>query len=576
MSKATAPASATYIRAKIVGELTLQMPVSIGDGNVIRDQDQKGEIATVVRDHRGWPVIPASSLKGVLRSRLTKLNVDPRLIESIFGRESLRSAGGAPSPDTGLGGRFEFRFASVNSSDDEKPDPLFAEQSVAIDRVTRAAADRQLFARQNVSPGTVFCIEIEGFQVTDEEVQCLLSAFDEFNHADNPICLGSGTANDRGRATWQLKSVQTHTRETVGNWLDKSGDASKIWELAKLVAPTSTKLRAVDTESYLLKIGLRLHFDSWFLVRDPKASKAKHSDGEGADEVDAFPLLDASGHVMLRSRGFRGVFRSQFEKIARTLVSDAGGDPNRPGSHVIVETLFGASGAATACRITDFLDGRVSQQWNGTGDMPNALAAGTKTWLGKREFVAIDRFTGGAADKFKFDCVAAWRPVLEGTLSIELNQLRQRFDWWQEQQRSRNQTVRIGHGKRDQNKDDDSANDSEQEPNSSFSVAAVLGLLFLTVRDLVDGDLTFGYGFGKGFGQCRGEVASVAPGNASSLCQLVGISNEKFHSALDRERLRTPSPDMYASLSPEWRAMWQCCLAEARKWASEFATQDKP
>jgi CRISPR/Cas system CSM-associated protein Csm3 (group 7 of RAMP superfamily) len=68
-------------------------------------------------------------------------------------------------------------------------------------------------------------------------------------------------------------------------------------------------------------------------------------------------------------------------------------------------------------------------------------------------FVAIDRFTGGAADQKKFDALALWQPQFKGRLFLESPQL------WQ------------------------------------------LGWLWMLLRDWREGFITFGYGASKGFGQ---------------------------------------------------------------------------
>lgn len=80
-----------------------------------------------------------------------------------------------------------------------------------------------------------------------------------------------------------------------------------------------------------------------------------------------------------------------------------------------------------------------------------------------QEFVAIDRFTGGAKDQAKFNALALYRPVLEGCLRVHTPALSQ--NGW--------------------------------------------ALLALTLRDLKEGDITFGFGAAKGYGTCTWQTTGT-------------------------------------------------------------------
>jgi hypothetical protein len=77
--------------------------------------------------------------------------------------------------------------------------------------------------------------------------------------------------------------------------------------------------------------------------------------------------------------------------------------------------------------------------------------------------LAIDRFTGGGADGLKFNAQAVYQPVLSGTLRLDVR----RLDLW------------------------------------------ALGLLALTLRDALEGDLTFGFGASKGYGAGHIRVTGI-------------------------------------------------------------------
>ena len=81
--------------------------------------------------------------------------------------------------------------------------------------------------------------------------------------------------------------------------------------------------------------------------------------------------------------------------------------------------------------------------------------------------VAIDRWTGAAAEQLKFNVVSFESCRLAGWLRLDL----------------------------------DDGDDG----------LALAGLLALALRDLCEGDVTFGYGEGKGLGACRAPSRRFTP-----------------------------------------------------------------
>jgi len=110
--------------------------------------------------------------------------------------------------------------------------------------------------------------------------------------------------------------------------------------------------------------------------------------------------------------------------------------------------LFGAAGWPTKVHLTPFV-----------ADKPAKLA--------RQEFIAIDRFTGGGADGLKFDAGYVYQPVLHGVVTLHLG--------------------------------------SPSAPSPEWFV----GLIALVLRDLVEGDLTFGYGAAKGYGACTATLRPI-------------------------------------------------------------------
>jgi len=120
--------------------------------------------------------------------------------------------------------------------------------------------------------------------------------------------------------------------------------------------------------------------------------------------------------------------------------------------------LFGAAGWPTKVHLTPFV-----------ADKPAKLA--------RQEFIAIDRFTGGGADGLKFDAGYVYQPVLHGVVTLHLG--------------------------------------SPSAPSPEWFV----GLMALVLRDLVEGDLTFGYGAAKGYGACTATLRPI--GNSDRAIEFV-------------------------------------------------------
>ena len=298
--------------------------------------------------------------------------------------------------------------------------------------------------------------------------------------------------------------------------------------------PNLTKL-----PSNLLHFDVTLDFESWFLVRDPHKSKKKSEDQDQGDQKDpdAFPRLNGAGHVVNPARSFRGVLRSQAERIASTLNDDAGGDPVRDSSPGIIEVLFGFSGGRTVVHCSQFADPLPSEKVNPQRGLPKSVEEGKSRPLFPREFVAIDRFTGGAAEHLKFDCVAAWQPKLQGVISIDVEDLRKRC-------------LQIS---------------KQNNKTETLTSSAALGLLFLTLRDLIEGDLAFGMGAAKGFGQCRGVVScTLASGDRGTVETVlkgdIVVPADKPTSGGQGIKFAEPWLETLAA----------SCVAAARKWLLSY------
>ncbi len=453
---------------RITGRLQTLSSLHVGSGETVSrpdlvSDDGPVEINGVVTDFDNRPCIPGSALKGNLLAWLRRHIHDNDgccfLLYELFGREPLTVNG---KIDQGCGGRAEFldarlacpRSGPVTLAYWNSSRQTSVEVSVAIDHHTRTAEEKKLIHREIVPPGVTFSVTLQG-ALSEDEVGLLLVGMEGFNHDTDPMTLGAHTANGQGRLSWELAGVEQIGRDEVRTWLqaEKRTMASEIFtpvqaeQCSNLLAAGHGFLKNVATGQQL---NLELAFDGPFVVNDPPtADELKRKKEKSADIPDHRPLRDISGRPCLPEKSVRGALRAQAARIIRTLGGTCCEENSwcTAGVHQLEDTknlcpvcrLFGAPGWKSVIRISDF------------------------TWIGggstgiRQDFVAIDRFTGGAVNKAKFDADYVYAPVFQGILSLDTQRPDALPEW----------------GK---------------------------GLLALVLRDLKEGDITFGFGRAKGYG----------------------------------------------------------------------------
>lgn len=500
----------TSARYLISGTLTTASPLHLGSGGVTRreglvhpETKDPVDVNAVMVDHRPRPYLPGTSLKGVLRRWCEGVGTND-LVGELFGTEELGGAAevwdapalafdpSVPPPSPEIPGQHPLRWWSEERWTEVAP-------RVALDRTTGTASHRRLFHDEYVPAGVSFDVGTAA-RTTKEGAALLLASLQAFHEDSGGLALGADTGNGWGRLRWELKEVRRLDSEGARRWLD-AGCPSAGWAALEPVGPE--ELEGLQKAASLLgspigfprvSVSLQLSFDGLFLVNDPSRT------GEGEELPSHAARLAPDGSPLLPATSFRGALRTQAERILRTVAGEqAACGPGAPRPlcdppRSIDETenlcpacrLFGAAGWRSPVSVSDFTVGPVGTR-----------AGAPRT----QELIAIDRFTGGGAPGLKFNAQGFDSPVLQGTVAVDLEALaRGRGGLW------------------------------------------ALGLLALTLRDLVEGDVSFGFGAGKGFGRAKAAVVDherptweAIPAPLREAMELLGLGEEHLRpGAADR------------------------------------------
>ncbi len=433
------------IGTEITGTLTLTSPLHIG-GNadyLLERDDKRAESGTedaavahtaMAFDHT--PCIPGSSLKGVLRAWAKRSGVTDDCIQRLFGdvTPTQRMIGGVQF----LTSTFD-KFSSVAATNDVTTTfaaNTFTHTRHARDRKTKAVENQKLFTKTMVADGAQFQVrlKISGKNIEESHVQTLLWLLSNFNGQSGGITLGAATASGNGAAKWSDCTVKKP--KATFSWTDVLAEAGKPErQTVEMPHEPPPEICAEGTKAAEITLNLEIPIDGPFLSFGGNTPKT-------TTQPEQFtPRRTRSGTVMLDASSLRGALRSQAERICRTV--GIGVEGNEMLAH-----LFGTQTRKSALTFSHFY--------------PNAPEIAHH-----QEFVAIDRFTGGAAAGAKFHGKSILNPTLVGTLTIN--------------------RTRLG----------------EHEN-------AALGLLLLTLRDLDEGDIPLGYGAAaKGYGQVKAGSATA-------------------------------------------------------------------
>jgi CRISPR/Cas system CSM-associated protein Csm3 (group 7 of RAMP superfamily) len=278
-------------RYRITGKLKTLSPLHIGtgvedDNFPFSDSEKKKytekmgkvpSVSTIMRDHRGKPLLPGSSLRGVIRHWLlhilggfnaewadtrdyqkdwedldqdaviTKIQAEFSWLELLFG--------------TPLhAGKLEVWDATCLTPSLSISDPLlnwnedrltYVDTSVAIDPTRGTALNKLLYKTEIVPPGVEFDLNLAGQNLSDIELGMVLLALQGFNSEIYPIRIGARGGRGYGRVQFIPGPIYRLDKENLGQWLtdtlnqygsgDKGANAG-YYNLPKLSAENQANL----------------------------------------------------------------------------------------------------------------------------------------------------------------------------------------------------------------------------------------------------------------------------------------------------------------------------------------------
>jgi CRISPR/Cas system CSM-associated protein Csm3 (group 7 of RAMP superfamily) len=435
-------------RIKITGTITAQTPLHVGGLGT----DPTVDLSLAV-DGRNRSYIPGTSLAGAFRNWMEDCGLD---VNSVWGFQQ---------EDQG-----HASFIMVEDALVTLPDGAIAElrDHVGINRVLGSASDQTKFDRAILPKGSHFKLEM-AIDTQDEST----------------------------------------TLDDVGKLIDALQKSDLRLGAAKTRGLGLIKLTDLECLEYDLS-----NFDGMI---------AALKSGQDGVSVDILPLVSRDRNqvaFVLPGSAVKGAMRSQSERILRTVLRlDASPtdklqaqleDPSLDLAH----WLFGQSGTGGktekvglgrgALAVDDcFCEKKLNPaHWQAVeqatddpqapGTLRGSLDAAGLTETQQAFHVAIDRWTGGAADQMLYSALEpfnlAWEPI---ELSLDLNRI--------------------------------------DEPQRG----AVQALLFLTLRDLALGRIPLGYGVNRGYGSLMVEkiVVNDQEVTFSLNGEIIGINLADFEQA---------------------------------------------
>ena len=435
----------------VTGRLRLLSPLLIGTGSP--DDMRNERDIQVLRDSEGRPIIPGSSLAGVLRDFFSIQS--PNMYTVLFGSK------GSEQKDI---------YQSAVAIDDvilEDSEVTFRD-GVSIDAYTGTAVMGMKYDYEAVERGAVGTFSLTVTERAfmrelcdvEESVQTLL------DFLGNGFAVGALTAVGFGRVRCEELSAVYYDfskPENVVAWLsEEQPDAAHA---ARRLTPQS----ATAALPGICRITADFALRTSLLVRDYDVTEAKRKSAiEGYDRldkqkregIDTIQRMSRKDYL-IPGRSIKGVLRKRAVHILRCICGDALG--------------------ATAVGRERFMNLMMGMSSGGDEKQKSRLSV-AEMYLSKEDFIAaaqprvrIDRFVGGHMDSVLFSDAPIWQKESDRAalhLAIELRMAKDAAD-------------------------------------GETDVRAEIGLLLLLLKDLWHGNVAIGGGKAVGRGRLIGKAATL-------------------------------------------------------------------
>ncbi|MFQ5615857.1 MAG: RAMP superfamily CRISPR-associated protein [Anaerolineales bacterium] len=459
----------------ITAEIHTRTALHVGSGAGNETTD-----ALIRRDAAGNPIIPGTALAGVLRSLLTRLTprIDGSVCNALKNQDETchcavcRLMGALNPSDEGDNARASrllvfnatLRKAGNEKNEDNKKDEAQNQNSashirdgVGIDRATGAAArvGRVKFDLETLSAGAIFDFRLELREVPkqNKELETILAAgLAEWQAGRAWV----GGRVNRGMGAFKLESpvFKTLDLDDPKNLVAFLGD-DKPWETLAKTAKGETwptdQAKAIAIHPLLGNRDLAPHVaQTWVKITGTLRAAGPLLTNDTVSSTltgfDHAPLLAQWGrwqHPVLGGAGLRGVIRSHAERIARTIATHHAEskddflricpacnpvESRKEAALANCDSLLKENGVSNNAEVNDqqlclacllFGSSRRGSRLVVEDAPYNAKVAGEKPKLKMFDFLAVDRFTGGGAEGFKFDALALWQPAFTLNLYLE-------------------------------------------------------------------------------------------------------------------------------------------------------------
>lgn len=402
--------------ARLVLEADTALFVGSGESSLLKD-------ALVVTDANGWPIVPGTSITGVLRNSLSKV-LDGKVLNDIFGFQK---------SDEGSGSRLLVSHGHMMLTESKVAEGLMAEDYAAIlakfeDLPSRqrvrissqgAAVKGGLFDNEVVYKGTRFMVELE-LKGTKEDK----SHWDNIIKAiSNPLFrIGSGTRNGYGSMkVIAQKSFQRVYDLTNKDELDKYLNHPAYFNTP--VSESSSLASDTSNEKGSITYTLELKPDDFFIFSEGYGDQDVHNkpvteevliyndSGFTFEKYTLIPGSSMKGAIAHRTAFHYNKLKGRFAdelipnityKVAENLYSGSG--------NKAVNELFGLGNGFDWEEDTNEAIKNGYNYYENYGDAHRGHVIIDDIYLNEDEVdnekifnhVAIDRFTGGAMDTALF------------------------------------------------------------------------------------------------------------------------------------------------------------------------------